>query len=578
MRDVVIRIAGTAGEGVISAGDILNLAMKRAGFHTMLFQSYSAEVRGEGPSMAQVRFSDSPLLSQGDEADILIAFNSDAVDLHLKDVKSGGLVIYDGKPLDSFGSPGSYTPSLPSGVQGAPVPMASISYQKLNSLVSKNMVSLGAFSSISSLPFGIIEEIVRKRFGDRSLLALKAGFDYAAENLKMEGLKVGAGSPRTHETLILSGNQAISMGAIAAGVSILAGYPITPATDILEFLANELPKVGGRVIQTEDEISAICTVLGASFAGARAMTATSGPGLSLMVEAIGLSSMAEMPAVIVNVQRGGPSTGMPTKTEQSDLNISLFGAHGDSPRVILAPSTVEECFYMTIQAFNIAEACQLPVIILSDQFLGQRRETVDPSPFTLSLREREGVRVRFVPTTEEFKGYKRYRITESGISPMSIPGMEGGEHAATGLEHREDGSPSYEPENHRVMTEKRWGKLELAKRYAIEPKRYGALDAEIGIIGWGSTEGAVREALEKVNGKGMKVAALYPKLLNPLHIDIIETFARPLKKIMVVENNYTGQFAAVLRSNGIEVESFTLCEGRPFKVNEILKRIEEIVL
>lgn len=570
MPDIVIRIAGTAGEGVISAGDILNLAMKRAGFHTMLFQSYNAEVRGEGPSMAQVRFSDSPLLSQGDEVDILIAFNSDAVDLHLKDVKRGGLVIYDGKPLDSFGSPGSYTPSLPEEVQGASVPMASISYQKLNSLVSKNMVALGAFSSISSLPFGIIEEIVRKRFGDRSLLALKAGFDYAAENLKMEDLKVGAGSPRPHETLILSGNQAISMGAIAAGVRILAGYPITPATDILEFLANELPKVGGRVIQTEDEISAICTVLGASFAGAKGMTATSGPGLSLMVEAIGLSSMAEMPAVIVNVQRGGPSTGMPTKTEQSDLNISLFGAHGDSPRVILAPSTVEECFYMTIQAFNIAEACQLPVIILSDQFLGQRRETV--YPFNLS-----GINLVERVRPDDLKDYRRYRITDSGVSPMAIPGMEGGEHAATGLEHREDGSPSYEPENHGVMTEKRWRKLELAKRYAIEPKRYGALDADIGIIGWGSTEGAVREVLVKVNEKGMKVAALYPKLLNPLHIDVIEAFVRPLKKIIVIENSYTGQFAAVLRSNGIEAESFTLCEGRPFKVSEIVKRIEIVL-
>lgn len=568
MPDIVVRIAGTAGEGVISAGDILNLAMKRAGFHTMLFQSYSAEVRGEGPSMAQVRFSDSPLLSQGDEVDILIAFNSDAVDLHLKDVKIGGLVIYDGKPLDSFGSPGSYTPQFPDGVQGASVPMASISYQKLNSLVSKNMVALGAFSSISSLPFGIIEEMVRKRFGDRSLSALKAGFDYAAENLKMEFLKVGAGSPTPHETLILSGNQAISMGAVAAGVRILAGYPITPATDILEFLANELPRVGGRVIQTEDEISAICTVLGASFAGARAMTATSGPGLSLMVEAIGLSSMAEMPAVIVNVQRGGPSTGMPTKTEQSDLNISLFGAHGDSPRVILAPSTVEECFYMTIQAFNIAEACQLPVIILSDQFLGQRRETV--LPFDLS-----GMTLIERVRPDDLKDYRRYMITESGISPMAVPGMEGGEHAATGLEHREDGSPSYEPENHRVMTEKRWRKLELVKKYAVEPKRYGALDAEIGIIGWGSTEGAVREAMEKVNGKKMKVAALYPKLLNPLHTDVIEAFARPLKKIMVIENNYTGQFAAVLRSHGIECESLTLCEGRPFKVSEIVKRIEE---
>ncbi len=568
--DLVIRIAGTAGEGVISAGDILNLAMKRAGFHTMLFQSYSAEVRGEGPSMAQVRVSDSPVLSQGDAADILIALNQDAVSLHINDVKSGGLVIYDGRPLDSFGSQKSYIPALPDGVHGASVPMASISYQRLNSLVSKNLVALGAFSSITGLPFDVIADIVISRFGEKSLTALKAGFDHTGENLKIEGFKVGAGSPGPYETIVLSGNQAVSLGAIAAGVKVFAGYPITPATDILEFLAAELPKAGGRVIQTEDEISAFCTVLGASFAGTRGMTATSGPGLSLMTEGIGLASMAEVPSVIVNVQRAGPSTGMPTKTEQSDLNISIFGSHGDAPRVVLAPSTVEECFYITMEAFNIADICQLPVIILSDQFLGKRRETI--LPFSLS----QGVRAsRLIPTSEELKGYKRYRLTDSGVSPMAIPGMEGGEHAATGIEHREDGSPSYEPDNHRVMTEKRWRKLELAKKYAMEPKRYGALDADIGIIGWGSTEGAVREAVEKANVAGMKVAAIYPKLLNPLQADAIEAFVRPMKKVIVIENNYSGQFAGILRSHGICGESFTICEGRPFTVTEILKRIEE---
>ncbi|MDO8655358.1 MAG: 2-oxoacid:acceptor oxidoreductase subunit alpha [bacterium] len=534
--DLVIRIAGTAGEGVISAGDILNLAMKRAGFHTMLFQSYSAEVRGDGPSMAQVRVSDSPVLSQGDEADILIALNQDAVSLHINEVKGGGLVIYDGRPLDSFGSQKSYAPALPDGVNGTSVPMASISYQRLNSLLSKNLVALGAFSSITGLPFDVISDIVSSRFGEKSLAALKAGFDHAAENLKIEGFVTGK-REALQEMVMLSGNQAVSLGAIAAGVKVFAGYPITPATDILEFLAAELPKAGGRVIQTEDEISAFCTILGASFAGTRGMTATSGPGLSLMTEGIGLASMAEVPSVIVNVQRAGPSTGMPTKTEQSDLNLSIFGSHGDSPRVVLAPSTVEECFYLTMEAFNIADICQVPVIILTDQFLGQRRETVSPfDPSGLKLAQ------RLKPDPEELKGYKRYRVTDSGVSPMAIPGMEGGEHAATGIEHREDGSPSYEPENHRVMSEKRWRKLELAKKYAMEPKRYGTADAEIGVIGWGSTEGAVREAVEKAIVAGMKVAALYPKLLNPLQTDVIEAFVRPLKKVIVIENNYSFHF------------------------------------
>ena len=570
-NSLVIRISGTAGEGVLAAGDMLNLAMKRAGHHTMLFQSYGAEVRGDGPSMAQVRVSDSHVLSHGDEVDILIALNQDAVSLNLSEIRNGGLVIYDGQPLDTFGSQKTFTPSLPEGIRGISVPLASISYQKLNSLVSKNLVALGAFSAVSSLPFEIIADIVKARFGEKSLAALKMGFEHVSENLRGEGFKVETGSPLPYETLILSGNQAVSLGAIAAGVKVFAGYPITPATDIMEFLAAELPKVGGRVIQTEDEISAVCTILGASFAGSKAMTATSGPGLSLMVEGIGLASMAEVPAVIVDVQRAGPSTGMPTKTEQSDLNIAIFGSHGDSPRVVLAPSTVEECFYLTIEAFNIAEACQTPVLILSDQFLGQRRETV--SPFDMS-----GLKLaqRLKPDTEELKGYKRYRLTDNGLSPLAEPGMDGGEHAATGLEHKEDGSPSYDPDNHRAMTAKRWRKLELAKLDSVKPVRFGAADALIGIIGWGSTEGAVREAVSKANEEGLKVAALYPKLLNPLHTDIIEDFVRPLKKIVVVESNYSGQFAAMLKANGIDAEQFTLCEGRPFKVSEILKKIEEV--
>lgn len=566
-ESLVIRIAGTAGDGVISAGEILNLSVKRFGYHAMLFQSYSAEVRGDGPTMSQVRVSDSQVLSQGDDLDVLIALNQDALALHIKEVKKGGIVLYDGLPLDTFGSQKNFTPALPEGVRGLSVPMASISYKKLNSLVSKNIVALGAFTSVSGLSVEIISNIVNARFGEKSLSALMMGFEHAAgSDVRGFDLRARGGSD---DRLILSGNQALGLGSIAAGLNIFAGYPITPATDILEFLAGELPKVGGRVIQTEDEISAICTVLGASFAGAKAMTATSGPGLSLMTEGIGLASMAEIPAVIVDVQRGGPSTGMPTKTEQSDLNIALFGSHGDSPRIVIAPSTVEECYHLTIEAFRISETCQMPVIILSDQFLGQRKETV--APFPVIAEEA----LRLIPDSEGLKNYKRYMLTENGISPMAIPGMEGGEHAATGLEHKEDGSPSYEPEIHRTMTAKRWKKLETALLKAVKPVKFGAGDAGIGIIGWGSTEGAVREAVEIVNQKGLKVAALYPKLLHPLQTNIIKAFAKTVKKVFIIENNYTGQFAAVLRSNGIYCGSFSMCEGRPFMVAEIIREIEK---
>lgn len=567
---LVVRIAGTAGEGVLSAGEILNLAVKRAGFYSMLFQSHGAEVRGDGPSIAQARISRSAVLSQGNTVDVLISLNQDSVDLNIGEVGSNGLLIYDGQPLDSFGSQKNYSPSLPIGLTGISVPFESISHKELNSPNSKNLVALGAFSAISRLPYGILADIVRARFGERSLAALRSGFDHIPAGTATARINLAEGND-LQDMLILSGNQAVSLGALAAGVNMFAGYPITPATEIMEFLASALPRTGGRVVQTEDEISAICTILGASFAGIKVMTATSGPGLSLMVEGIGLASMAELPVVIVDVQRGGPSTGMPTRTEQSDLNLAVYGSHGDAPRVVLAPSTVEECFWLTIEAFNIAEACQTPVIILSDQFLGMRKETV--APFDLSVIK---LTKRITPDVGELKNYRRYALLENGVSPMTVPGMRDGEYTATGLEHDEEGTPSYDPHNHSIMTKKRWNKLELAMLVNVKPVRFGNANAVIGVIGWGSTEGVVREAVIEANNDGLLVAALYAKLLNPLHTDIIEDFVRPMKKVIVVESNYSGQFSAILRSHGILADSFTMSEGRPFNTREILRKIVEV--
>ncbi len=332
------------------------------------------------------------------------------------------------------------------------------------------------------------------------------------------------------------------------------------------------PASGGVVVQAEDEISSLGIVLGASYAGKRAMTATSGPGLSLMVEQINLAAQAEIPAVIVDVQRGGASTGLPTKTSQGDLNIALYGVHNESPRVVMAPTSVEDCFYLIQHALNIAERYQLPVIVLSDQSLGHRRCTI-PKPDLTRVPRWE----RIMPEPGVNGAYARYVITDTGISPMAIPGMPGKAYTATGIEHNEFSDPTYTPENLQAMKAKRFRKLQhLGEHYAEQFVRvWGNPDgAEVGVIGWGSTEGVVREAIQLAEKEGVKAAAIYPKMLLPLPVKMIEEFASKVQKVLVPEKNFTGQFAAYLRAHtSIEPLSYARDTGLPFDPEEVKEEI-----
>jgi len=384
---------------------------------------------------------------------------------------------------------------------------------------------------------------------------------------------LGSG-PRKTKELVLSGNESLALGAIAVGCRFYAGYPITPATDIMEFLAKELPKLGGYVVQTEDEISAIGVVLGASFAGKKAMTATSGPGFSLMTEMMGLAVAAELPAVIVNVQRVGPSTGMPTKTEQGDLYQACYGSHGSAPRVVMALTSVEDCFYGAMQAFNLAEQFQMPVIVLSDASLGHRKATVPvPDPSKVPVVERRK------PTAEELVAYKRYRFTPDHISPMSVPGMEGGGYVAEGLEHDEGGYPAASNhENHLRLTQKRYGKFAQVEKISNELVHiYGEPHPEIGIIGWGSTEGVIREAVQMAQDKGYSVGALHPKILYPQPLAKLTDFIKGTKAVIIPEVNYTGQFATLLRKRfAYEFNQLNKCIGLPFTPKEVFDKIEEV--
>jgi 2-oxoglutarate ferredoxin oxidoreductase subunit alpha len=570
MIDYVFRIGGEGGEGVISTGEMLTVALARAGFEIYTLRTYPAEIKG-GHANFQVRVSEQLLLSYGAAVDVLLAFNQEAYDKHIKDVRPGGVVMYD---ADSFSPPPTDTLIFYG------LPLTSLATEQVGVKLTKNIVALGVCAQLFELPFETFEELLKEKFGrkgetvvQKNLLALRVGSDYIRQQPKRDPIRMGHGPRQTRE-LVLSGNESLSLGAIAAGCRIYAGYPITPATDIMEFLAKELPKLGGYVVQTEDEISAIGVVLGASFAGKKAMTATSGPGFSLMTEMIGLAVVAEIPAVIVDVQRVGPSTGMPTKTEQGDLYLACYGGHGNCPRIVMALTSVEDSFYGIMRAFNLAEQFQMPVVVLSDASLGHRKATVAlPDPSKVPLVERR------IPKVEELPGYKRYRFTQDNISPMAIPGMDGGGYIAEGLEHDERGYPAASNhENHLRLTRKRYGKFQAVEAVANDlARRYGEMHPEIGIIGWGSTEGVIREAVQMAQDKGYSVGALHPKILYPQPLAKLAEFIQGTKAVIIPEVNFTGQFATALRKRfAYDFIQLNKCIGLPFTPKEIFDKIEEV--
>ncbi len=567
MKDILIRIGGEGGEGVISCGELITTALARASYEVYTFRTYPAEIKG-GPAMFQVRSSDALVLSQGKLADILVTFNEEAFQLHGQSIRPDGLLVYD---------PAHYKPEGTFECYG--VPLEEITLQVVKSKLGKNVVALGIVSRILGMPLELLEELVHDRFGKKGEIvvaknheALHAGYSYVDQHPFKKNLPKFEAKPSTYKRIVMSGNEALSTGAISAGCRYYAGYPITPASDILEFMEKDLPKFGGAVVQTEDEIAAISSVVGASYAGKKAMTATSGPGLSLMVEVMGLATMSEIPCVIVNAQRGGPSTGLPTKMEQGDLNLAVFGAHGDAPRIVLAPGDVEECLYYIIHAFNLAEKYQTPVLFLTDQSLAHRTQTFPWPDFG-----RVPIVNRLLPTENELKEYKRFASSANGVSPMAIPGMEGGCYAATGLEHTERGSPNFSPQMHTLMSTKRAKKIEEASKEKGFTARFGLKKAKLGIIGWGSTQGALREGVEMAIKEGLSVAQLQLKMVHPLPEADIREFLNSVEQVIVAELNYTGQLNQIFRSKFLlPTIALTKCEGLPFYAEEVLAKIKAV--
>ncbi|HEV7484883.1 MAG TPA: 2-oxoacid:acceptor oxidoreductase subunit alpha [Thermoanaerobaculia bacterium] len=537
MHDLTFAFVGAGGDGAVTAGDIMAGVCASEGLHVIKTEAYGPQIRG-GESSATVRVSSKPVYAQADAVDVLVVFSwADFARFQNEVLLATDAVIFH----ESADAP----PDEMSSRTCHAVPFAALA-REAGAPASKNVIAVGLLTARYGLPLELTRHAISRRFAKKEAAVIEANlraFDRGViqeETLPQTGkeqLEYTSSEPR----LLMSGNEASAFAAIHAGCRFFAGYPITPSSEILHFLSEWLPKIGGSSLQTEDELAAIGAIIGASFAGVKSMTATSGPGLALMAELLGLSSIAEVPAVIVNVQRGGPSTGIPTKSEQSDLFHAVYASHGDTPRVVIACSDVESSFHATVDAFNMAEEYQVPVIVLSDQSIAQRRETINASVLQHEVRERR------MATPDDLHEYRRYRDTPDGVSPMSVPGMSGGMYQTNGLEHDEQGRPNASFNVHEAMNAKRYRKLDaIAERYPLFD-RFGAKRPEVGILCWGSSIGVVREAIAHM-GVEDRVGVFAPIMISPLPTHDLQSFIDSCGSLLVVEVSYAAQFTQHLRT------------------------------
>lgn len=570
------KVGGQQGEGIDSTGEIFSIALNRMGYYLYGYRHFSSRIKG-GHSNTKIRISIRPIRAISDDLDVLVAFDQETIDLNARELKPGGLILGDSK----------FKPSVDrNDVQLLHIPLTEIA-EGLGSRIMKNMVAIGATTAILGIDPSIFTDMIKKQFarkGDKivqaNLEAIRKGAESAKEQLNPKTdftLAPADGKSR----LLMMGNDAISLGAMAAGCRVMPAYPITPASDIMESLVKRLPEIGGVVLQTEDEIAAVITAIGASYAGARAMTATSGPGLSLMMEAIGLSGMTETPLVIVDTQRGGPSTGLPTKNEQSDLNTVLYGSHGEIPRIVLAPSTAEECFYDTVHAFNYAEQYQCPVILMTDLALSLALQTVEQLDYSqVKISRGKLLSDEEVAALTDENGYfPRYADSPDGISPRAMPGQKGGIHYVTGVEHNEIGRPLEGTANREKMMKKRMRKLEnvqLPNSLITREKD----DAEWLIVGFGSTRGPIEEAREQLAADGIPTSHLHIRVLAPFPTQSVKDVLSRYERVLVVENNATGQLAAQLRQYVGDISTIysqTKFNGDPYYPSEITEHVKELM-
>ncbi|WP_319003643.1 2-oxoacid:acceptor oxidoreductase subunit alpha [Sutcliffiella horikoshii] len=571
------KVGGQQGEGIESTGEIFSIALNRLGYYLYGYRHFSSRIKG-GHTNNKIRVSTTQVRSISDDLDILVAFDQETIDVNYHELRKGGVVIADAK----------FKPSIPEDGKAIlyAVPFTEIATELGTSLM-KNMVAVGASSAILDLDAEAFREVVQEIFGrkgesivEKNMEAIRAGVQFIkdqAENVETMQLAKADGNKR----LFMIGNDAIALGAVAAGSRFMPAYPITPASEIMEYLIKKLPKFGGTVIQTEDEIAACTMAIGANYAGVRTLTASAGPGLSLMMEAIGLSGMTETPLVVVDTQRGGPSTGLPTKIEQSDLMAMIYGTHGEIPKVVMAPSTVQEAFYDTIEAFNIAEEYQVPVILLTDLQLSLGKQSVEALDYkNIEIRRGKLDINQELPASDDKAYFKRYEVTEDGVSPRVLPGMKNGIHHVTGVEHEETGKPSEVAANRQAQMDKRLRKLNNLKFNTPVHVNAKHDEADVLLVGFNSTRGTIEEAMERLELDGVKANHAQVRLIHPFPTEEIAPLVKSAKKVIVVEYNATGQLANILKMNVGEhekIRSLLKYDGDPFLPKEIHTKCKELL-
>jgi len=572
INDIEVMFGGQAGDGSLTTGDLIAGVFKRMGLEVYTYKDFPSRIRG-GHTNYVIRAGTTPNYGMADEVDALVAFDVEAVQLHVEELRPGGFVIFD-----SSGDP------VPlefrrSDVTWYDVPLATMAKVDLGLEIVRNTISLGVLAALIGMDPAIVRRdvtAVYRRKGEAvvalNIRAIEAGEAYVATHFAQRPSGYGLRASLDGDRLLMMGNDAIAYGALAGGCRFMAGYPLTPATDVLEWMAKHAPDFGGVTVQAEDELAAINMVIGAAFTGVRAMTATSGPGLSLMTEGIGLAGSLEIPVVIVECARAGPSTGLPTKTEQSNLNHIIFGGHGEIPKIVLAPGTVAESFELAALAFNLAEKYQCPVFLLTEQALCQSKATLPRFAVDDVVIDRG----KLITEPVVFGEYKRFAFRPDGVSPRVIPGTAGGMHLAAGSEHNEAGVITENARNRARMMEKRMHKIVAAEPDLPRANAFLTDGARIGLIGYGSNRGPIKEAQDRLNGIGLLTDFMQLRTLWPFPDTDVKAFIGCYDHVFVIENNYTGQLARLIRAAAgprANVHGVRKYDAQPFRPRDIVDAV-----
>jgi 2-oxoglutarate/2-oxoacid ferredoxin oxidoreductase subunit alpha len=558
--DFNILVGGAAGQGIDTVGKVLEQILKKLGVEVFSYKDYMSRVRG-GHNFHQIRFADRPLYSHREDIDVILALDSTSVELHSSQLSPRGVLVSDESNSGVLSKGEAFW-----------LPLKAKAIEAGN-IVTEGIVAVGAILRLFDFDLAkiwpVLSSLFKEEIFEMNRRALEFGYNLTQSRFKLE-------FPETQPRIMVTGNQAIGLGALAAGVSFYSGYPMTPSTGIITYLASKMEEAGIVVEQAEDEIAAINMAIGASYAGARAMTATSGGGLCLMVEGLGLAAMTETPLVIADIQRPGPATGFPTRTEQGDLSFVLTASHGEFPRMIIALRDPEDAFYQTVRAFNIADKFQIPVILLGDQYLGDYYQTIPPFDFSSLTIERA---LAGKEVCQQQEPYQRYKLTEDGVSPRLVPGRCGSQVViADSDEHTETGHITEAADVRLAMTKTRLQRLQNLKNEVREPWFIGQTKPEILLLAWGSSAGPVRETIELLE-EDYSIGALIFGDIYPLPTKLLKELHPEVKIIINVEQNATGQLAALIRQEALLVCQYSILryDGRPMSGQYISAKVKEVM-